>query len=105
MTDVEMFLVRLQDGASQAREWIAEWVAVRGGVVLMATSGGSLIVAMARDHRDALAAEPQVALVGGVSLHPSGRAVEALKRQFEINAGLQAARLQERVEPTEGSPR
>lgn len=85
-----------------ARQQIAEWVTLASGLVLMATSRGSLIVGLPHDWRDELAKHPQVALVGGVNLNPNGRAAAALRERFEHNAVSQAQSLGDALQPTSG---
>jgi hypothetical protein len=103
VTGVEMFLVQPHHAENPgARQQIAEWVTLAGGLVLMATSRGSLIVGLPHERRDELAGHPQVALVGGVNLHPNGRAAAALREHFERNAARQAQSLGDALQPTIG---
>lgn len=102
MSAAEMFLVRPHGGQPEVRQQIAEWVALAGGMVLMATPGGSLIVALAHEHRELVASHPQVAFVGGVSLNPNGRAAEALRMRFETNAARQGRESQDLWRPRSG---
>lgn len=103
MTGIEMFLVQPHHPDNpDARRQIAEWVTLGGGLVLMATSRGSLIIALPHDLRDELARHPQVALTGGVNLNPNGKAAAALRERFELNAARQAQSLGDALQPTSG---
>ena len=95
--DVELLLVRAKEGAGPgANEELAEWVALRGGLVLMATGGESLIVALSREGKDMLQAHPLVELAGGVELDDEGKGARALKGLFAANAVRQLAATGER---------
>jgi hypothetical protein len=99
----EMFFVQPHHPEhADVRQQLAEWVVLAGGVVLMATSKGSLIVGLPHERRDELASHPHVVLIGGVNLNPNGKAAEALRQQFERNATQQAQQLDEALQPTHG---
>ncbi len=108
MNGMEMFLVRATAGApSDANERIAEWAALRGGFVLMATGSGALILGMPPGAKDALEAHALVAFVGGVSFSDDGdpRARAALQRRFARNmlaqvGGLPSRGFSREVPPT-----
>lgn len=90
--EMEMFLVRPVAGAGdREREHIAEFAAMLGGVVLMATGSGALVLGMPRGQKDVLAAHALVAFVGGVSFNDEGPGAAALKQRFAINAARQLA--------------
>jgi hypothetical protein len=89
---IQLYLVQpvgTRDDAT--REAIAEFIAARGGFVLMATSYGSLIVAFDEDHLSSVKAHSLVEFVGGVTLDPNGPKSEALMRIFAENVALQLA--------------
>ena len=97
LSDVELLLVRAKEGAGPgANEDLAEWVALRGGLVLMATGGDSLIVALSREAKEALQAHPLVELASGVELDDDGKGARALKGLFAANAARQLATAGER---------
>jgi hypothetical protein len=86
----QLHFVQLKDRADeQARETVADFVAVRDGFVCMATSEGSLIVAIDDGHVDALRAHPLVEFASGVSLNPEGTAAAQLQRLFARNIASQ----------------
>jgi hypothetical protein len=90
LDSMETLFVRLADDAPpDGAERIADQVAVLGGLVLMATGRGSLIVALPRDAKDAIAQHTLVSLVGGVTLSNEGKAARALQQQFALNAARQ----------------
>ena len=90
---LETFLVRATDGAPEdANERIAEHVALTGGLVLMATGGGSLVVALTREAKDSLAQNPLVGLIGGVTLDENAPGAKALRQHFTQNAVRQIGR-------------
>jgi hypothetical protein len=85
-----MFLVRAHDAApAQAVEEIAEYAAQHGGLVLMATAAGSLVLGMPPGGKDVLERHPQVGFVGGVALDSSKPGARALHQQFALNAARQ----------------
>ena len=89
---IEAFFVRLVDGAPpDATETVADQVALLGGLVLMATKHGSLVVALPREAKNAIAQHSLVALIGGVTLSNEGAAAEALRQRFALNAARQLA--------------
>jgi hypothetical protein len=89
---MEAFFIRLADGAApDATEAVADQVAMLGGLVLMATGHGSLVVALPREAKDLIAAHSVVALIGGVTLSDEGAAAEALRQRFAANAARQLA--------------
>jgi hypothetical protein len=89
---MEAFFIRLVDGAPpDATEAVADHVALLGGLVLMATGHGSLVVALPREAKDVIAGHSLVALIGGVTLSNEGAAAEALRQRFAANAARQLA--------------
>lgn len=89
---MEMFFVRPVAGSGpREREQIAEFAAMLGGVVLMATGSGALVLGMPPGQKDALAAHGLVAFVGGVNFNEDGPGVAALRQRFAINAARQLA--------------
>jgi hypothetical protein len=87
---LETFFVRAAPSApADANEQIAEQVLLAGGLVLMATSAGSLIVALPREAKDRLSASPLVGLVGGVTLDENAPGAKALRQEFARNAARQ----------------
>jgi hypothetical protein len=100
---MDMFLVKAVDGSPpQAVEEIAEYAARHGGLVLMATAAGSLIVGMPADGKDTLERHPFVGFVGGVVLDESKPGARALRHTFALNAARQLAAsgaISERQEP------
>lgn len=88
--NVEMFLVRAREPKpTDANERIAEHVARHGGLVLMATAGESLFVALPNGGKEVLEACPLVGFVGGVRFDGDGKAARALKQCFALNAARQ----------------
>src|SRR5204863_10182462 len=78
---MEMFFVRPRPGDEDtARDQIATFAATLGGVVLMTTDGGALVLGMPLGCKDALAAHGSVAFVGGVSFG-DGPGVEAFQQR------------------------
>ena len=87
---MEMFFVRPVAGSGpRQREQIAEFAALLGGVVLMATGSGALVLGMPAGQKDALAAHGLVAFVGGVNFNEDGPGVAALRQRFALNAARQ----------------
>ncbi len=87
---VEMFLVRAREGAPEdANETIAEYVSLRGGLILMATGADSLIVAMPAGGKAVLERQELVGFVGGIALDDEGKAARPLKALFAANAARQ----------------
>lgn len=87
---VQLYLVQpVGERDDATRESIAEFIAGRGGFVLMATSYGSLIVAFDEEHLSSVKAHSLVEFVGGVTLNPNGPKAEALARIFAENVALQ----------------
>jgi hypothetical protein len=74
-----------------AREQLAAEVASRQGFILMATSFGSLIVAMDDRHFEAVRGHYLVEFAGGVSLNPDAPGAAGLQRVFAENVALQLA--------------
>jgi len=92
MGGVEMFLVRPAAGhAGDVLEAIAEHTAALGGVVLMSTGGGSLVVGLPAGRKDALAAHSLVGFVGGVSFAEDAPGLKVLRQRFALNAARQLA--------------
>ncbi len=90
--DPQMFLVRARGQAPfDANQQITEYVSAHGGLVLMTTATGALIVAMGQGGKELLERHPSIAFVGGVVLDPSGKAVRALRQRFARNAAIQLA--------------
>jgi hypothetical protein len=89
---VQMYLVHPRNsGDERTREEIAEFIALRNGFILMATSYGSIIAAFDELYVDALRTHSAVQFVGGVTLNPEGRAAAELKDLFARNVALQLA--------------
>jgi glycosyltransferase involved in cell wall biosynthesis len=89
---MEMYLVRAKEESSvDVNERIAEYVASQGGLVLMATAGGSLFVAFSKRGKETLEACPNVGFVGGVHFDGNGKAARAIKQRFALNAAKQLA--------------
>jgi len=88
----QMYLVRRRDGSgADANLEIARHAAEHGGLLLMATRTGSLIVAMPEGGKEVLDRHPEVGFVGPVSIDPNGRAAKALRSHFARNVGAQLA--------------
>jgi hypothetical protein len=87
---VQMYLVHPK-GEDEDREALAEFIALRQGWILMATSAGSLIVAFDEAYVDAVRAHPSAELVGGLSFNPHGKAAEKLQKLFAHNVAQQLA--------------
>jgi hypothetical protein len=89
---MEMFLVRPADGhGDDALESIGEHAAALGGVVLMSTGGGSLVVGLPPGRKDGLQAHSLVGFVGGVSFAEDAPGLKLLRQRFAINAARQLA--------------
>ncbi len=87
---MQMYLVQPENNNNdQDRVTIAEFIAYRQGFILMATSYGSLIMAMDDSYLDAVKAHHLVKFVGGVTFNPNGPGVAALQRMFAQNVALQ----------------
>lgn len=87
---MQMYFVRPKESAPpDANEQIAGFVAQRGGYVLMATAGGSLIVGMDDQYFDGLKVHFLVGFVGPVSFNPEGKATSQLQRLFATNVARQ----------------
>ena len=89
MNGVEMFLVRPRAGLADANQQIADHAARHGGLILMATQGGALIIGMPPGGKDVLESHPLVGFCGGVSLDRDGKGAEALRQRFAMNAARQ----------------
>jgi glycosyltransferase involved in cell wall biosynthesis len=90
LSDIEMFLVKTTPGSGPGgAERIAEFATLHGGLVLMATANGSLIVAMPHGKKEPLEEHPLTAFVGGIGLEEDGKGAKALKRLFATNAAKQ----------------
>ncbi|MBL8058498.1 MAG: hypothetical protein JNK29_17475 [Anaerolineales bacterium] len=99
---VQMYLIQPKDReADQARETIAEYIAQRGGFILMATSYGSLIAAFDDRHLEAVKAHYLVEFASGVTLNLNAPGAEALRQLFAENV---AAQLVERGLTQPGRP-
>jgi hypothetical protein len=91
---VQMFLVHPKNTEDEdAREQIAQFVAQRGGFILMATSHGSIIAAFEEGYLDALKANVFVEFASGLTFDPSAPGASALQQVFAQNI---AAQLRER---------
>jgi hypothetical protein len=91
---LETFLVRPTESApADANERIADHVTLTGGLVLMSTGGGSLIVALTREAKDSLAQSPLVGLIGGVTLNETAPGARALRQHFAENVERQIGRI------------
>ena len=89
---VQMYLVHPKENDDdQVRERIAEFIARRGGFVLMATSHGSLITAFDDSHIDAVRAHELVEFASGVTLNLDAPGAAALQRVFSENVAAQLA--------------
>jgi len=89
---VQMYLIHPRDHEDdRAREQIAEFVAGRGGFILMATSFGSLIAAFDEAYLNVVKAHHLVEFAGGVTLEPNAPGAAALQRMFAENVALQLA--------------
>ncbi len=100
----QMFLIHPRDPEDeQTRENIAEFIAQRGGFILMATSLGSIIAAFDEMHLESVKNYYLVEFAGGVTLNPNAPGTAALQRMFAQNV---AAQLVERglVNPNPAPP-
>lgn len=89
---VQMYLVHPKNPEDDSvRQGIVEWIARRGGFVLMATSYGSLIVAMDEKWVELARAQPAVDFIGGVTLNPNGPLAAHLQQIFAQNIAAQLA--------------
>lgn len=84
----ELFLVRPKEGQTgpEVARRLQEYAARHGGLMLMATAGGSFIVGMPPGGKEVLQACPLLSFVGGVQLDAQGKAARALKKHFALNA-------------------
>jgi hypothetical protein len=97
-----MYLVQPKERNDEAaRVEIAEYIAYHQGFILMATSYGSLLVAIEEQYLDMVKRHHQVEFVGGVSFNPDGPAAAQLQQLFAQNVALQ---LQSRQSGATGSP-
>ena len=88
--DIEMFLVKPAPGSGpEGAERIAEFASLRGGLILMATADGSLILAMPQGSKEPLEQHPLTVFVGGIGLEEDGKGAKALKKLFATNAAKQ----------------
>jgi hypothetical protein len=86
----QMYLVRRRDGSrDEANVEIARHAVAHGGLLLMSTRTGALILGMPAGGKEILANHPQVGFVGPVSIDPGGRAARALRSHFARNAAAQ----------------
>jgi hypothetical protein len=87
---VQIFLVHPKaNDDDDVRERIAEFVAQRGGFILMATSYGSLLTAFDDQYLDTVKAHHLVEFAGGVTLNPNAPGAAALQRLFAENVAAQ----------------
>lgn len=94
---VQMFLVHPKNTEDEdAREQIAQFIAQRGGFILMATSHGSIIAAFEEGYLEALKASMFVEFASGVTFDPSAPGASALQQVFAQNI---AAQLRDRGVP------
>ena len=88
----EMLLVRPGETAPpEALERIADFVALCGGLVLMATAGRTLIVAMPPGGKQMLEGHPLIELASGLILDEAAEGSRHLKALFAGNAARQLA--------------
>lgn len=89
---IQMYLIQPKNTEDESvRELLGEFVFRRGGFVLMATSHGSLIVAMDEAHVGAVRQQPHVDFVGPVQLDPNGKLTAHLQQLFAENVAAQLA--------------
>ncbi len=87
---MQIYLVQPRDLESeQDRVTLADVVASHQGYILMATSYGSLIVALDERYVSAIQAHPLVNFVGGITLNPNAPGAAALQRLFANNLARQ----------------
>jgi hypothetical protein len=99
---IQMYLVQPKDREDDgARETLAEYIAHRGGFILMATSYGSLIAAFDDQYLEAIKAHYLVEFASGVTLNLNAPGAEALRQMFAENV---AAQLVERGMTQPGRP-
>jgi hypothetical protein len=85
--DMETMIVRLRPGAGAAeRTTLGQFVTALGGLVLMVTSVGSLVVLAPNPDKEKIEAHPLVELVGGISLDDDAPGALSLKKHFAENA-------------------
>jgi hypothetical protein len=89
---IEMFLVRpAPPHGDEALEDIGEHAASLGGVVLMATGGGAVVVGLPPGRKEHLQACRLVGFVGGVSFAEDAPGLKLLRQRFAVNAARQLA--------------
>ena len=89
---IEMFLVRpAVEADAGCIDEISDVVVSLGGVVLMATGGGGLVVGLPPGRKDGLAGAACTGFVGGVSFAEDAPGLAALKQKFALNAARQLA--------------
>jgi hypothetical protein len=91
---VQMYLVHPK-GDDEHREALAEFIAMRQGFILMATSTGSLIAAFDDAYLESVREHSCTEFVGGVSFNPEGAAAKKLQRLFAHNVAQQLAARQQ----------
>ena len=92
MMAVQMYLIHPKNSEDEgAREALGEFVFRRGGFILMATSHGSLIVAMDEVHVESVRQQPAVEFIGPVQLDPNGKLAAQLHQLFAENVAAQLA--------------
>jgi len=87
---MQMYLVHPR-GEGGEQDSLAEFVALRHGFILMATSAGSLIVALDEVHFETLRRHPNAAFAGGVTFNPQGEAAAKLQKLMAHNVAQQLA--------------
>ncbi|MFG1605023.1 hypothetical protein [Actinoplanes sp. NPDC049265] len=89
---IEMFFVRAVPGhTDEALDAIAEHTAALGGVVLLSTAGGGLVVGLPPGRKEALQAHSLVGFAGGVSFADDAPGLRVLRQRFALNAARQLA--------------
>ena len=87
---VQMFLVHPKNtDDEEAREQIAQYIAQRGGFILMATSHGSIIAAFEEGYLDGLKANVHVEFASGLTFDPTAPGASALQQVFAQNIAAQ----------------
>ena len=87
---VQMFLVHPKNADDdEGREQIAQFVAERGGFILMATSHGSIIAAFDDTYLESLKASIYVEFASGLQFDPSAPGASALQQVFAQNIAAQ----------------